>query len=147
MFRLIFWYHSLFLKKIFRSYSGFRPFFGIHFLARNSKTAHLWDMVPILSCTLFSISYQMAYSHFWGVEVFWKLFLYSSEFDASRKNIFVLTMLLLNGNRFNVPKWRIDAEMADVSNAGRRGRLLLATAMGNEIIAVRRNLIAMSTKM
>ena len=28
-------------QKIFlRSYSGFRPFFGIHFLARNSKMAH-----------------------------------------------------------------------------------------------------------
>ena len=27
-------------KKIFRSYSGFRLFFGILFLARNSKTAH-----------------------------------------------------------------------------------------------------------
>ena len=40
-----FWAHLLVpfaspQKKILRSYSGFRPFFGISFLDRNSKTAH-----------------------------------------------------------------------------------------------------------
>ena len=74
IFRPIDWYHSLVPKTFFlRSYSGFRSFFGIPFFAHNSKTAHFWDMVPILSSHFFSISYQMAYSLFWGVDLFWKL--------------------------------------------------------------------------
>ena len=73
IFRRIFWYHSLVpQKKFFRSYSGFRPFFGIPFLAHNSKTAHYWDMVPILSSHFFQFPIRWPI-HFPGVEVFWKL--------------------------------------------------------------------------
>ena len=76
IFRPIDWYHSLVPKNDFlRSYSGFRPFFGILFLAHNSKTAVFFCILSILRSHYFSISYQMAYSLFWGVDLFWKLFL------------------------------------------------------------------------
>ena len=32
-------------------------------------------------------------------------------YAKARRNIFVMTMLLLNGNRFIVPKWRIERWM------------------------------------
>ena len=82
----IFW---LWLKS---SYLGFRPFFGFPFLARNSKTAHFWDIVPILSSHFFFNFLSDGLFTFLGGWGFLKTSPIiaiqsprSSEFDAVRK--------------------------------------------------------------
>ena len=81
-------------------------------------------MVLILSSHFFSISYQMAYSLFWGVDLFLKTFPIiaiqsprSSEFDAVRR-IFVLEKkrLLVSISIFAslIMVNEMDAEMADI---------------------------------
>ena len=71
IFRPIDWYHSLFPPQIFfRSSSGFRPFFGIPLLDRNSKTAHFWDMVPILSSHFFQFLIEWPIHFFGGLRFF-----------------------------------------------------------------------------
>ena len=97
IFRRIFWYHSLVPQHFFKGViQDLGPFFGISFLAHNSKTTHFCDMVPILSSHFFSISYQVAF-HFFGRLRFFENFLYYCNsvspffwiFDAVRR-IFVL---------------------------------------------------------
>ena len=103
-----------------RSYSGFRPFFGILFFAHNSKTAHFLDMVPILSSHFFQFPIRWPI-HFFGGLNFFENFPRSSEFDAVSR-IFVLgkNPLLISIFAPLLMADDTDAEMADVSNGGMR---------------------------
>ena len=101
-------------KCFLRSYSGFRPFFGILFLAHNSKTAGFSCILSILRSHYFSNSYQMAYSLFWWVDLFWKLFLLlefilpvllwvwrgQKKYICFEKPLNVMTRHLLDGTDF-----------------------------------------------
>ena len=72
------------LKTFWRVYWDSGPFFDFGFLARYSKTANFRGMVPTLRSTFFSISYQIAYSLFWGVDLFCKFSLLSLPVQTPR---------------------------------------------------------------
>ena len=166
IFRRIFWVSFASPPNFyFRCYSGFRPLFGIPFLAHNSKNGSFLRYGSDLELPFFFNFLSGGLFTFLGGEVFWKLSLllqfslpvllnfwrgqknicfgkktliivnfifrmwrikwrmpkckWRKEWKSAtgycyakaRRNIFVMTILLLNINRFIVPKWRMERWM------------------------------------
>ena len=71
IFRPIDWNHSLVPKKIFSGViQDLGPFLESSFWPITRKRLFFFCILSILRSQYFSISYQMAYSLFWGVDLF-----------------------------------------------------------------------------